>query len=156
MKRRLPRSTRTATLFPYTTLFRSYAAPLTAGVSGLMETLDGSLMPLEHQRILQDTADKIEPTVAAYDPDTGFSSPTAAPTPQGQGSLGGVGSTHGYGRVNAFEAVRLVAPAAAGGHGGVDAFLRDNRLDWGNTERPSSLRMDNPRGFIPPCRSSAL
>src|SRR3546814_11996349 len=52
----------------------SYAAPLTAGVSGLMETLDGSLMPLEHQRILQDPADKIEPTVAAYDPDTAFRS----------------------------------------------------------------------------------
>src|SRR3546814_8790554 len=33
------------------------------------------------QRILQDTADKIEPTVAAYDPDTGFSSPTAEPPP---------------------------------------------------------------------------
>src|SRR3546814_14203804 len=76
--------------------------------------------------------------VAAYDPDTGFSSPTAAPTPQGQGSLGGVGSTHGYGRVNAFEAVRLVAPAEAGGHGGVDAFLRDNRLERGNTERARS------------------
>src|SRR3546814_8319546 len=108
-----------------------------------METRDGSLMPLEHQRILQDTADKIEPTVAAYDPDTGFSFATDAPTPQGQGSLGGVGSTHGYGRVNAFEADRLVAPAAAGGQCGVGAFLRDNRLDWGNTERTSRLRLDN-------------
>src|SRR3546814_10930914 len=121
-----------------------------------METLDGSLIPLEHQRILQDTADKIEPTVAAYDPDTGFSSPTAAPTPQGQGSLGGVGSTHGYGRVNAFEAVRLVAPAAAGGHGGGDAFLRDTRLDWGNTEKPSNLRTATPHGCLPHARNSSI
>src|SRR3546814_19826114 len=32
----------------------SYAAPLVAGVAGLMETLDDSLTPLEHQRILQE------------------------------------------------------------------------------------------------------
>lgn len=134
----------------------SYAAPLTAGVSGLMETLDGSLTPLEHQRILQDTADKIEPAGAAYDPDTGFSSPTVQPTPQATGSLGGVGSTHGYGRVNAFEAARLVAPAASGGRGGVDVFLRDNQLDWGNTERPSNLRLDNPRGFIAHYTSTSI
>ena len=127
----------------------SYAAPLTAGVAGLMKSLDDTLTPLRQKQILQDTADKIEPGVAAYDSNTGFSSPTAAPSPQRPGSPGGVGSTHGYGRVNAYEAARLVAPAAAGGRGDVDLFLRDNRLDWGNTEQPSNLLMDNSRGVIP-------
>lgn len=134
----------------------SYAAPLIAGISGLMESLDDTLTPLEHQRILQDTSDKIEPDSAAYNPNTGFSSPTAEPTPQRQGSLGGAGSTHGYGRVNAFEAVRLVTPTADGGHGRVDAFLRDNNLDWGNTEQPSNVLMDNPRGFIPHYQSPSI
>src|SRR3546814_1306807 len=36
----------------------SYAAPLVAGVAGLMETLDDSLTPLEHQRILQDRSEE--------------------------------------------------------------------------------------------------
>ena len=117
----------------------SYAAPLTAGVAGLMESLDGTLTPERHRQVLQDTADKIDPAAAAYDPDTGFSSPSVAPWPQQVGSPGGVGSTHGFGRVNAFEAVRLVAPTADGGRGEVDLFLRDNQLDWGNTERPSNV-----------------
>jgi hypothetical protein len=127
----------------------SYAAPLTAGVAGLMESLDGALTPLRHKQVLQDTADKIEPAVAAYDPNTGFSSPTSAPTQQREGSPGGVGSTHGFGRVNAYEAVRLVASLEAGGRGDVDLFLRDNHLDWGNTVQPSNVLMDNPRGVIP-------
>jgi hypothetical protein len=127
----------------------SYAAPLTAGVAGLMKSLDDTLTPLRQKQILQDTADKIEPGVAAYDSNTGFSSPTAVPSPQRPGSPGGVGSTHGYGRVNAYEAARLVAPAAAGGRGDVDAFLRDNRLDWGNTEQPSNVLMDSSHGIIP-------
>src|SRR3546814_14699807 len=79
----------------------SYAAPLTAGVSGLMATLDGSLTPLDHQRILHDTADKLEPPVAASDPDTGSISPPAAPTPHGQGTHAGVGSPHGHCAVHA-------------------------------------------------------
>src|SRR3546814_19840677 len=61
----------------------SYAAPLTAGVSGLMETLDGSLMPLEHQRILQDTADKSKPPIPPHVPDTGLSCPPHPTTTQG-------------------------------------------------------------------------
>jgi hypothetical protein len=40
--------------------------------------------------------------------------------------------------VNAFEAVRIAAPTAIGGKGGVDIFVRDNRWDWGNTEQPSN------------------
>jgi hypothetical protein len=114
-----------------------------------MKSLDNTLTPLRQKQILQDTADKIEPGVAAYDSNTGFSSPTVAPTPQRPGSPGGVGSTHGFGRVNAYEATRLAAPTAAGGRGDVDVFLRDNRLDWGNTEQPSNVLMDNPRGVIP-------
>jgi hypothetical protein len=117
----------------------SYAAPLTAGVAGLMVSLDRGLTPERVRQVLQDTADKIEPSMAAYDPKTGFSSPQVAPTPQRSGSPGGVGSTHGFGRVNAFEAVRLVAPTSHGGRGDVDLFLRDNQLDWGNTERPSDV-----------------
>ena len=127
----------------------SYAAPLTAGVGGLMKSLDDTLTPLRQKQVLQDTADKVEPAVAAYDPNTGFSSPTVAPAPQRPESPGGVGSTHGFGRVNAYEAVRLVAPTAAGGRGDIDVFLRDNNLDWGNTEQPSNVRMDNPRALIP-------
>jgi hypothetical protein len=111
----------------------SYATPLAAGIAGLMVSVDPGLTPERVRQVLQDTADKIEPAVAAYDPNTGFSSPSAAPL----GSSGG--STHGFGRVNAFEAVRLVAPAAGGGRGEVDLFLRDNRIDWGNTEQPSTV-----------------
>ena len=113
----------------------SYATPLTAGIAGLMESLDRGLTPERHRQILQDTADKIEPAKAAYDPNTGFSSPKGPPP----GSSGAPGSTHGFGRVNAFEAVRLVAPTADGGRGEVDLFLRDNQLDWGNTEQPSNV-----------------
>ncbi|HEX5869153.1 MAG TPA: hypothetical protein VFY65_01990, partial [Longimicrobium sp.] len=56
--------------------------------------------------------------------------------------------THGYGRLNAFEAVRIVGPVARGGRGGVDLFLRDNRLDWGNTEQPSNVLMEPVRDTI--------
>jgi hypothetical protein len=126
----------------------SYAAPLTAGIAGLMKSVDGNLTPSRQKEVLQDTADKIEPAVAAYGPNTGFSSPTVAPTPQRPDSPGGVGSTHGFGRVNAYEAVRLVAPIAAGGRGDIDVFLRDNSLDWGNTEQPSNVSMDNPGQLI--------
>jgi hypothetical protein len=127
----------------------SYAAPLTAGVAGLLKSLDDTLTPLRLKQVLQDTADKIEPGLAAYDSNAGFSTPTMAPTPQRSGSPGGVGSTHGFGRVNAYEAARLVAPTAAGGRGDIDLFLRDNRVDWGNTEQPSNLLMDNSRAVIP-------
>lgn len=115
----------------------SAAAPIVAGVVGLVRAVEPGLSPAEVQRLLQDTADRIEPSVGAYDAATGFSRPSA--------SL----STHGYGRVNAFEAVRVMAPASAGGKGGVDIFLRDNDLDWGNTEQPSNVTFERKRGFIP-------
>lgn len=125
----------------------SFATPVVAGVAGLVISADPTLSRLEVQRILQDTADKIEPDVAAYDPETGFSAPTAAPQAGRP-----VGSTHGHGRVNAFEAVRL-ASGDADGRSGVDLVIRDNALDWGNTEQPSNVRMDTPRGFEPHWRS---
>jgi Subtilase family len=134
----------------------SYAAPLTAGIAGLMESLDSALTPERHRQVLQDTADKIQPSSAAYDPHTGFSSPGVVPMPRQIGAPAVAGSTHGFGRVNTFEAVRLVAPTAEGGRGEVDLFLRDNRLDWGNTEQPSNVLMDNPRGFVPHYQSVSI
>ncbi|MCP4290077.1 MAG: S8 family serine peptidase, partial [Gammaproteobacteria bacterium] len=128
----------------YTFCFRgtSSATPLVAGVAGLILSAEPDLTRLQVQRVLQDTTDKIEPGTAVYSDTTGFSSP-----PTGQAS-------HGYGRVNAFEAVRVVAPVANDGKGGVDIFMRDNRLDWGNTtgylgEQPSSVLFEPTRGFIP-------
>jgi hypothetical protein len=115
----------------------SAAAPLTAGVAGLILTADNTLTRIQVQQLLQDTADKIEPAVGAYSDINGFSSPAS-----------GV-ATHSWGRLNAFEAVRIAASTASGGKNGVDVFLRDNRLDWGNTEQPSYTVFDSPRGFIP-------
>lgn len=134
----------------------SYAAPLTAGVAGLMESLDSTLTPERHRQVLQDTADRIQPSTAGYDPQTGFSSPGAVPIPLQTGSAAVAGSTHGFGRVNAFEAVRLVAPVANGGRGEIDLFLRDNQLDWGNTAEPSDILLDNPRGLIPDHQSASI
>lgn len=104
----------------------SSSTPLTAGVAGLVLTASSSLTRSQVQRLLQDTADKIEDPVGAYSPGNGFSDPPSGPP------------GHGWGRLNAFEAVRVVASAARGGRAGVDLFLRDNRLDWGNTEQPSN------------------
>lgn len=116
----------------------SFSAPVVAGEAGLLLSLDNTLARLEVQRIIQDTADKVEDSVGAYSESTGFSAPP-----------GGAAPTHGFGRVNAFEAVRLIASAAGGGHGGTDIFIRDNRLDWGNTEKPSSYTFEQTPGFIP-------
>jgi hypothetical protein len=126
----------------------SFATPATAGVAGLVLSASPALTRVQVQQLLQDTADKIEDSAAQYDRATGFSTPT---TPPAAGLP--VGSTHGYGRVNAFEAVRTVAPIAQGGRGGVDIFIRDNRLDWGNTEQLSNVLMEPVRGFIPHYRS---
>ncbi len=114
----------------------SSSTPLTAGVAGLVLTASPGLTRLEVQRLLQDTADKIEDSVGAYSPGNGFSAPSSGPP------------GHGWGRLNAFEAVRVVASAAQGGHAGVDLFLRDNRLDWGNTGQPSNTLFEAPRGTI--------
>src|SRR3546814_19859425 len=50
MIRRPPRSTRTDTLFPYTTLFRSYAdlVTLDPDPAGLTATINGSVLGLEN------------------------------------------------------------------------------------------------------------
>lgn len=127
----------------YTSCFvgTSAAAPLAAGIAGLVLSADSALAREEVQRILQDTADKPEDSIAAYDQVTGKSSPP------------GGASKHGYGRINAFEAVRLVASPDVGGRGGHDIFIRDNRLDWGNTEQPTNVLMEPTRGFIPHYRS---
>jgi hypothetical protein len=114
----------------------SSATPLAAGIAGLVLSARPALSRLQVQRLLQDTADKVEDSVAGYAESTGFS------------STGGVAS-HGYGRVNAFEAVRVVAPVAQGGNNGIDVLIRDNRLDWGNTEQRSNVLMEPTRGFIP-------
>lgn len=117
----------------------SAATPMVAGTVALVKNQMPELSPLQVQRILQDTADRVDPQHAAYSPETGFS------------ETGG-NSSHGYGRVNAFEAVRLVAPLSSArnevprGRGGRDLVLRDHEFDWGNTERPSNVILDSPRG----------
>jgi subtilisin family serine protease len=122
----------------YTNCFSgtSSAAPLTSGAIGLVRTANTGLTPVQVQRLIQDTTDKIEDSVGAYSTLSGFSSPAS-----------GV-ATHSWGRLNAFEAVRVVAPAPQG-KAGVDILLRDNRLDWGNTEQPSNTLFEPTRGFIP-------
>ncbi|WP_292664999.1 S8 family serine peptidase, partial [Mesorhizobium sp.] len=122
----------------YTNCFigTSSSTPLAAGVSGLLITAAPALTRLQVQNLLQDTADKIEDSAGAYSPGNGYSAP-------GSGR-----PTHGRGRINAYEALRVIAPAGLGGHDGVDIFLRDNRLDWGNTEQPSNTRFEAPRGTI--------
>lgn len=133
----------------YTNCFggTSSATPLVAGTVGLLLSSDPSLTPQEIQRLLQDTADKVDPDYALYSPRTGFSSP-----PSGVSLLS-------WGRLNAFEAVRLVAPSVAGGRSRTDLFIRDNDLDWGNATgypRPygqepgqsSNVRFAPIRGYI--------
>jgi len=69
--------------------------------------------------------------VASYSPIDGQSDPSSAPP------------THAWGRANAAEAVGVADR-------GVDLFVRDNRLDWGNTERSSGMKFSaNSRQFIP-------
>lgn len=132
----------------YTNCFSgtSSATPLASGVVGLIRSLLGPTttapVSLWVRRLLQDTADKIEPGTANYADNVGFSSPAS-----------GI-ATHSWGRINAYEALRVAAPTASGGRGGVDVFIRDNRLDWGNTtgylgEQGSNVRFESPRGFIP-------
>jgi cell wall-associated protease len=122
----------------YTSCFggTSSATPLASGIAGLVLSANPGLTRVQLQRLLQDTADKIEDSVAAYSDATGFSSPASGT------------ATHSWGRINAFESVRIAAPLAQGGKAGVDIFLRDNRLDWGNTEQPSNVLFEPTRGFI--------
>jgi subtilisin family serine protease len=122
----------------YTSCFSgtSSASPLAAGIGGLILSANSSLTPLQVRQLLQDTGDKIEDSIGSYAEATGFSTPVS-----------GI-ATHSYGRINAFEAVRIAA-AAPLGKAGVDIFIRDNRLDWGNTEQPSNTLFEPTRGFIP-------
>lgn len=121
----------------------SSATPLVAGVAGLVLSVNNTLTREQVQRLIQDTTDKIQDSTGGYSPTNGFSNPA-----------GGVAS-HGWGRINAYEAVRVAAPVnpaapfAARGRGGVDLFIRDNRLDWGNTEQPSNSLFEQSRGYIP-------
>jgi subtilisin family serine protease len=132
----------------YTNCFggTSAATPLVAGVAGLILTVAPDLSSMQLERLIQDTADKIEPGAAEYHDDRGFSDPAAGDP------------THAWGRINAWEAVRVVAPAVVGGRNGIDIFMRDNRLDWGNTtgyqgEQASNVRFEYPRGTIGHWRS---
>jgi hypothetical protein len=120
----------------------SASTALAAGVAGLVRSANTLITPVEVKRLLQDTADKIEPWAAGYRLEDGSSKP-------GANGL----STHGYGRINALEALRVVAPVAADdkktGRGGVDVFLRDSALDWGNTSSSTSTGAPpNPRGGV--------
>jgi hypothetical protein len=125
----------------------SAATPLVGGVAALMRDAavcaadaHPCLTPLEVQRALQDTADRVQPGTADYDPESGFSRPAS-------------GSTHAYGRMNAYEAVKLVAPTDKGGLNSKDLMLRDHVLDWGNTEQPSNTVFSYPRGAMNVFRS---
>ncbi|HEX7155260.1 MAG TPA: S8 family serine peptidase [Thermoanaerobaculia bacterium] len=122
----------------YTNCFggTSSATPLVSGVAGLMLTMNNTMNVTQMKNALQDTADKIEDSVGAYSTASGFSTPGGA-------------ATHGFGRVNSREAVRLVTPVVSGGLGSTDIFIRDNRLDWGNTDQPSNTLYEPVRGFIP-------
>jgi hypothetical protein len=58
--------------------------------------------------------------------------------------------THGFGRLNAYEAVKIASTdASKGGLNGYDVFIRDNDLDWGNTEKPSSYKFETAHHFQP-------
>lgn len=102
----------------------SFATPLVAGTAGLVLSHLPQLEPLEVKRLIQDTADRVEPDLAEYDPQTGRSSHPSCNNEE-------YPSSHGSGRINAYEAT-LVAS-----RGGVDAMVRDGNLDWGNTEQPT-------------------
>lgn len=118
----------------------SAATPITAGIAALMLDVSPGLNRTQVQNVIQDTADRIEDSLGVYRTVNGFSAPASG------------NATHGNGRVNAFEAVRLVAPRdrrGRRGRGGVDIMLRDNRLDWGNTEQLSNVTFEPIRGFIP-------
>ena len=126
----------------YTACFggTSSATPLTAGVVGLIRSANPTITRPQIQNLLQDTADRVEDSVGAYAQANGFSAPGGTPT-------------HSNGRLNAFEALRVAAPVDLGGRGNVDVLIRDNRLDWGNTEQPSNTLFEATRGFIAHWRS---
>ncbi len=115
----------------------SGATALVSGVAGLVLTADPGLTAAQVHSVLRDTADRIEDSVGQYATSNGESAPSSGEP------------THGFGRVNAYEAVKLVAPIADGGRGGIDVVIRDNRLDWGNTAELSSTNFEPTRTFLP-------
>lgn len=124
----------------YTTCFggTSAATPLTAGVAGLILSANPAINSKQAVYLLQDCADKTEESKAKY------SEKNAKSTT----------GTHGYGRLNAYEAVKIASTQLdIGGRNGIDIFLRDNYLDWGNTEKPSNYLFEPVRGFIPHWKS---
>jgi subtilisin family serine protease len=128
----------------YTNCFggTSSATPLVAGIAGLIMSANGSLDRSAIQQLLQDTADKVVDSVADYNHNTGRSTP----------------ETHAYGRVNAYEAVRVAATAGLNARQNTDIFLRDNELDWGNAtsylgEQSSGVKFESPRTSIGHWRS---
>jgi subtilisin family serine protease len=125
----------------YTSCFygTSASTPLVAGIAGLILSLDPRIQPKQVQYLLQDCTDKIDTTRGHYSKKNGRSN---------FDDLVAVSVT-GYGRVNAYESAKIAAPVDKGGRGGVDIFLRDNILDWGNTEQPSNVLFNgNPRETI--------
>jgi subtilisin family serine protease len=64
----------------------SGATPIAAGIGGLLLSLNPNLTRQQVERIMEETAEKIEPTVANYNVD-------------------GISNTHGHGRVNARRAL---------------------------------------------------
>jgi len=71
----------------------SAAAPIVSGVVGLMLSANPHIYRSHVQKILNETADQIDPVQAAYSTTTGHS------------------NTHGFGRVNAFSAVEAALGA---------------------------------------------
>ena len=136
----------------YTTCFNGTSAstPLVAGIAGLILSLDPSRTPKQIQYLLQDCADKIDTTNGHYSPKNGYSN---FENPVDSTAV----SKTGYGRVNAYEAVKIASSDIAnGGRNGVDIFLRDNILDWGNTEQPSNVLFESPRSTIAHYRSQDI
>lgn len=119
----------------------SAATAIVSGVAALILSAEPGMTQPQVKLLLQDTADKTEDQSGGtragnYGEGTGFSD-----GPSGT-------STHGWGRINAFEAVRVAAPATMNGRGGVDVFSRDQVLDWGNTEQPSSTVFEPSRKWV--------
>ena len=107
----------------------SAATSIQSGAVALVLSARSDLTWRQVRRLMQDTCDKIDPEEANYGDSSGYSEPAED-------------STHGFGRINVWEAARLVAPTVMGGLDGVDVFVRDQAYDWGNTERPSNVLFD--------------
>lgn len=133
----------------------SSACPLAAGVAALVLSANPDLTWSEVKQVLEDSADKIDPTNGDYD-DQGFS------------------IFYGHGRVNAFRAVELalslvagdnprvtvatpVSPAGAGGsfdatwtataEAAIESQILDYSIDGGSTYAPIATLDGEARSF---------